>query len=156
MKKVLLFFVLSAIVSGCSILPKHAYQRNAVVLDYSEYTNKGFFLTEANSVSFDYKALGSVSAKVQSGFEIVGESVRKAMLDDVYGEASNSKKTKYGSYKQAYSDDALKVLCDKAAEIKANGLINIKVSYVPAVRDLKTGVVLEPDAIIVTGMAIRK
>ncbi len=41
-------------------------------------------------------------------------------------------------------------------EIGANGIINIKVTYLPAIRDLKIGIVIEPDAIIVTGMAIRK
>lgn len=151
-----ILFAGSLALSSCSIIPKTPYQESAVVLDYSEYTNKGFFMTEANSVSFDYKALGSVSAKVQSGYEIVQETVRKAIKDDVYGESHDSRKIKYGKYKQAYSDNAIKVLCDKAMEIGANGLINIKVTYIPAVRDLKTGLVIDPDAIIVTGMAIRK
>ena len=156
MKKTLLSLIFVAAITGCSIIPKSPYQQSAVVLDYSEYTNKGFFMTEANSVNFEYKAIGSVSAKVQSGYEIIGESVRKGMKDDIYGETYDKHKVKYGKYKQAFSDDAINVLCNKAMERGANGIINIKVTYLPAIRDLKTGIVIEPDAIIVTGMAIRK
>ena len=112
-------------------------------------------MTEANSVGFDYEAIGSVSAKVQSGYEVLRENLRE-VGDDVYGKSTVKRSVKYGNYKQAYSDTAIEVLYNKAKDIGANGLINIKVTYIPAVRDLKTGIIYEPDAIIVTGMAIRK
>lgn len=47
MKKTLLSLIFVAAITGCSIIPKSPYQQSAVVLDYSEYTNKGFFMTEA-------------------------------------------------------------------------------------------------------------
>lgn len=151
MKKILLSLLFVATMTSCSVLPKYPYVQNAVVLDYSEYTNKGFFMTEANSVSFGYKALGSVSAKVQSGYEVIGETIRKAVKDDIYGNSEDKRKVKYGKYKRAYSDDALKVLYEKAKEIGANGLINIKISYVT-----NSYSTISDDVIIVTGMAIRK
>ncbi len=150
-----IFSICLLFLSGCSIVPKYPYLETAVVLDYSEYTKNGFFMTEANSVGFDYEAIGSVSAKVQSGYEVLRENLRE-VGDDVYGKSTVKRSVKYGNYKQAYSDTAIEVLYNKAKDIGANGLINIKVTYIPAVRDLKTGIIYEPDAIIVTGMAIRK
>lgn len=52
MKKTLLSLIFVAAITGCSIIPKSPYQQSAVVLDYSEYTNKGFFMTEAKFCQF--------------------------------------------------------------------------------------------------------
>ena len=41
-------------------------------------------------------------------------------------------------------------------EIGANGIINIKVTYIPAEYDYKTRVRISEDGMFVTGMAIRK
>ncbi len=150
-----MFAILALLLSSCTVY-KFPYQSTASVLDYSEYTNKGFFLTESNSVSFEYKALGSVSAVTTGGYEIVSSVERKNMQDDVYLSPETSKKVKYGPYKWASSKDALSTLCDKAMEVSANGVINIKITYIPATYDSKTGSLASPDSYVISGMAIRK
>lgn len=155
MKKLIMFAILTLAMSGCSVY-KTPYLSTASVLDYSEYTNKGFFLSEANSVNFEYKALGSVSAVTTGGYEVVSSTERKNMRDDVYLSSEPSQKVKYGPYKWASSKDALATLCEKAMEIAANGVINIKITYIPATYDPKTGLRATPDSYVITGMAIRK
>jgi uncharacterized protein YbjQ (UPF0145 family) len=156
MKKSILLLLTTVLMAGCYPI-RFSYHQSSVVLDYSEYTKRGFFLTEANSVSFEYQALGSIFAKVTSGYEILSETSRTGMSDDLYGAtASVKRKVKYGNYKQAYTDDALKVLYAKAREINANGVINLQFTYTPAEYDLKTGLMTYPDGVIITGMAIRK
>lgn len=155
MKKLIMFAILALVLSGCSVY-KTPYLSTATVLDYSEYTNKGFFLSEANSVNFEYKALGSVSAVTTGGYEVISSTDRKNMQDDVYLSSGSSKKVKYGPYRWASSEDALATLCDKAMEISANGIINIKITYIPATYDPKTGLRATSDSYVITGMAIRK
>ena len=61
-------------------------------LDYSPLTNKGIYVTESNSVSFDYKILGSVSATEVSGWvkkekELkVANKNKKNNVDDMYAD----------------------------------------------------------------------
>ncbi len=155
MKNLIVLAVMAVFLFGCSV-HKTPYVSTAVVLDYSEYTNKGFFLSESNSVSFDYKALGSVSAVSTGGYEVLSTTERKNMQDDVYTSQEPSKSVKYGKYKAASSKDALSSLCNKAMEIGANGVINISTSYIPGTYDSKTGALLSGNSYVITGMAIRK
>ena len=157
MKKLFVFASLAFVLllSGCSAL-KMPYMSRATVLDYSEYTNKGFFLSEANSVNFEYKALGSITAVTDGGYVVVSTKERKDMKDDVYTSSKPSAKIKYGPYKSASPADALSTLCDKAMEIGANGVINININYIPATYDPKTRAILTPDSFVISGMAIRK
>ena len=154
MKK--LFVVLAAstllLLSSCGPI-RFAYTKYAVALDYSEYTNKGFYLTEANSVNFEYKAIGSITARVISGY--VKKNVQRKssnMKDDIYGERSKSFDV-LGKYNSAKPQDALEELCNKAMEIGANGIINIKTVYIP---DVMGGTINPYDSYVITGMAIRK
>ena len=156
MKKTILLIVLIAAMCSCESVFKAAYTKNAYVLDYSEYTNKGFFLTESNSVNFDYKSLGSVSSLIYSGYEILNNKVNSQKMVYTVDNVQNPKKIRYGKYINATSKDALDELCEKAMEIGANGIINIKVNYIPAEYDYKTGVRISEDGMFVTGMAIRK
>lgn len=150
-----MFAILALVLSGCSVY-KTPYLSTATVLDYSEYTNKGFFLSESNSVNFEYKALGSVSAVSTGGYEVLSTTERKNMQDDVYISQEPSKSVKYGKYKSASSKDALSALCNKAMEVGANGVINISTSYIPGTYDAKTGVLISGNSYVITGMAIRK
>jgi len=119
MKKVLLGVLIVTALSGCRSIPYESY---STFLDYSSYTTQGFFLSESNSVSFEYKALGSLTGTVSDG-------------DDK------------GEFKRAYMDDAVKVMIDKAKEVGANGIINIKYDIINT-NDRIT--------IIARGMAIKK
>jgi uncharacterized protein YbjQ (UPF0145 family) len=105
MKKIILtslVFCLFLLFNGCII--RHPYLESISPIDYSEYTKSGFFLTESNSVSFDYNPIGNISATITSGY--VGKQFVKATYED-----------------------ALQLLHENAREMKANGIINLKFSY---------------------------
>lgn len=59
-----LFYILLAVLlfTSCSM---YKSINETVVIDYSRYTSQGFFITESNSVSFDYKPIGSVVTVVK-------------------------------------------------------------------------------------------
>lgn len=93
------------------------------VTDYSAFTNRGIFVTESNSVNFDYEPLGSVISITQSAL-------------------SSFSIKEYIDVDKAFNEIATKIE-DKGA----NGLINMKISYLEAGR---TSIKM-----VVSGMAIR-
>ena len=152
MKKIV--FILSVILlMGCSTIGKFPYVQESSIIDYSQYEKKGFFITEANSVSFEYEAVGSVSAKVESGFEIMGSNKVRAVGDDIYQKQMETKtKVAYGEFVSATPTQALELLYQRAVESRANGIINLKISpitqYTQAYGNVITGY-------FATGMAIK-
>jgi hypothetical protein len=62
----------------------------------------GFFLTESNSVNFEYFPLGNINSVARDGYE-------------------------NNEYKNAEPEDALQEFVNKCTSIRANGAINIKV-----------------------------
>lgn len=99
MKKSLVFLFLILLMSSCNMAP---YIKSIGYIDYTMYDN-GFFITESNSVSFEYKSLGSISVLILTGYE-------------------NSKLVK------ATAQDAVTALVEKAMLKKANGVIALKIS----------------------------
>lgn len=115
-----------------------------VVIDYSRYTSQGFFITESNSVSFDYKPIGSVvtvvkgTKKKETGKQGKGDSVqerKKSFFDEPRAE-----------YYSVY--EAIDEFVRKSKNAGANGTINFKVSYT---NDKEFG-----NGYVITGMAIKK
>lgn len=151
MKKYLVFILLTALLSSC-VLVKHPYNRYSTVVDFEKYTSQGFFITESNSVSFDYEPLGSLSAIIESGYEVIG--TKGDQTDDVYYHTRSSN-NKYGDYISATIDDVVEDLVFAAADVGADGLINLKTEYVSGTYD-KYGNVLRPSMYIATGMAIKR
>lgn len=154
MKKSFIISLLAAsLITSCSVLPKYPYVQESSILDYTAYTSKGFFITESNSVSFDYKAIGSVSAKVESGYIITGVKSKAVPNDDIYkGDGRTTSKVKYGGFKMANQNDALKEICDRAMEEGGNGIINLNIEPIISTTQYGTGVT----GYFITGMAIRK
>lgn len=153
-KKVLFLLALLPFMFSCSTIGKFPYVQEASIMDYSQYEKKGFFITEANSVSFEYEAVGSVSAKVESGFEVIGGKKIKAIGDDIYQKQMATKtKVSYGEFVAATPNQALDLLYKKAVENNANGIINLKISpitqYTQAYGNIVTGY-------FATGMAIKR
>jgi hypothetical protein len=102
MKKIILCATVLLLFSGCIT---YRYVELTSVIDYSKYTKDGFFLSESNSVNFEYEAFGSVSAVILSG-------------------------KKFGvGYKVANSDDAVRAVYEKAKSLGVDGLINLKFDY---------------------------
>ena len=136
MKKVLLLAVMALFLNSCVTIGK--YMVNYVTIDYSKYTEKGFFITESNSVNFDYKPIGSISIESVSG-NVAVES------NDSYSE----------HYKPASLKDAFDKLHTIGLEKGANGVINVKMDYLNSFKDPSSGVIYM-GRWVVTGMLISK
>lgn len=63
MKKYLIVGLFAVFLSGCASRAVW----HTVSIDYTSYYNEGFFITESNSVSFDYEPVGSFVTTVISG-----------------------------------------------------------------------------------------
>lgn len=144
-KSIIICSIITALslLTSCSV-PKTMYEEYAGFLDYSAYMNEGIFLTESNSVNFEYEPLGSVSALVYSGEHVVSLT-KQTEENEIYGKRTTTKsKTEW---KRALPKDALEIAVSQAVSKGANGLINIKVE--PADTQTRSG-------FLVTGMAIRR
>ena len=151
MKKVLLFVFAIGLLTSCatSAISYPEPYGFSTFLDYSPLTNKGIYVTESNSVSFDYKILGSVSATEVSGWvkkekELkVANKNKKNNVDDMYADVErNQSNGKYMRISPSL-DAAMARMANTLKEVDANGIINLKIQW-------------EPDRIIISGMAIRK
>ncbi len=129
MKRILLLLTLSVIVCSCATVDlRTPYSRYHGVVDYSSYLSRGFFITESNSVNFDYEPIGSITAVVQSGWEVLDRTNQRITSnDDVYG-TYNKSKVKYGDYLSATLDDAIEELYTAAIALGANGVINFRIT----------------------------
>lgn len=108
---------------------RQEYSVATTSLNYAQYAQDGFFISEANSVSFDYTPIGSVSSQVSSGY-------------------FHSSKI----WVIAKPEDGMKEIIKYAQRLGANGLINFKIT--PFTRTLGSGTVL--DGFLLTGMAIKR
>lgn len=119
------------------------------MIDYSVLTSKGLFVTESNSVNFDYQAIGSVIAEETGGW------VRKDGKD-----TSDDPKADYyvaSASQKIYKSPDIQVVFDNIAKnlltIGANGIINLKITTSSEIDMVSK---LSVDKITVSGMAIRK
>lgn len=149
MKKILFISLIALLLSSCTTL-KPPYSRFSNTVDFSEYTRKGFFITESNSVSFNYDPLGSLTSVVQGGYEVLGRETISSN-DEVYG--TNAKVT-YGEFISASIDDALEELYNSARELGADGIINFKLTYYPP--EYEKNVLVRYSSYVVSGMAIKR
>lgn len=100
-------------------------------IDYSEITDKGFFLTESNSVSFDYTAIGSVSSYYRSGkVYINSKKASKSENDDVYRTTGSIKKIENTNVVYYTPKDALIGIYEEALKMGGNGIINFRIDYI--------------------------
>lgn len=123
MKKLIFLICTVLAVAMSSCLSK--FSDKFYFLDYSRFTEKGFFITEAPSVPFDYNPIGSVLLEEKSGTKEI-TAVHKPGTDSIYGE-DNSVTTK-NKYEYASSDTALEALEKFAKENGADGIINLRVT----------------------------
>jgi hypothetical protein len=121
MKKIILLSLV-LLLAGCNV-----YRETSMHIDYRPFTESSFFITESNSVSFDYTPIGYVAATSKAGNLSIWST----------------------EYKFASPEAALKALCEEAKTLNANGIINLSfVRYYT-----KPG---NAEEVIVSGMAIRK
>ena len=86
--------------ASCSTVSVPQFTTTTFV-DYSEFTKQGIFVTESNSVNFDYKPLGSVVSFTQGAWSGL-------------------------SSKKIDADEAFKDIADKVKNAGGNGLINFR------------------------------
>lgn len=97
-------------------------------LDYSRYGGDDFFITESNSVNFNYDPIESLTSVIISG-----------------------KLGGYGPWADAKPESGLREIVAKAKASGANGIINLQIRpYDGTLAGDKR------DGLIITGMAIKK
>lgn len=98
MRKILLLMLMAIGLASCVSVQQFT---TTTVVDYSEFAKQGIFVTESNSVSFDYQPLGSVVSVTQGALSgLVSKSIDK--------------------------DKAFMDIAAKVKEIGGNGILNFK------------------------------
>lgn len=146
MNKIYLFFICMLIIifTSCNVYDPYIISNHTI--DFSSYSKEGFFITESNSVSFEYEPIGSIITEVYSGYN--AEEIKIKEENEIYGEIT--KTIKKGVYVKASPDDAIYFLIEQAKELGANGIINLKIQPVSSKNEYKI------IGYYVTGMAIKK
>ena len=146
MKKILMICFLAVMLASCqTYLPSPVYIPGGV--DYSALTDRGIFVTESNSVSFDYEPIGSVYVNAYGGWvRKDGKPREDDSKEDYYILGSSSKKV----YQLPSYEECFIRLAEKLNEMGANGIINLKFNWSKSVFDQTI------DNLYISGMAIKK
>lgn len=146
MKKLrLTAFLFTSLLLGSCV----SYQPVTNYVDYSAYSQSGMFLTESNSVSFEYQPMGSVQVLLYDGYvptlKAKTQERSKNKEDGIYYQSGYTSQTK----RNATLKDALGMAVEVAKENGGNGIINLRYEYLPKWK-------MTPGRWQVTGMAIKK
>ncbi|MFD2962810.1 MULTISPECIES: hypothetical protein [Olivibacter] len=158
MKKLLPIGAALALLTSCSMY-RNSVVYNTKSIDYSSYSKNGFFITESNSVNFNYSPISSLSSIFISGYAETDmaappKEIKEAKFkDDVYSGPSKTGYVKKGTYVEATEEGVIKQLYEKALEVGATGIINLKIS--PITYTTKEGNILIK-GYQGSGMAIKK
>lgn len=151
MKKVILLFFTIGLFTSCTTPKIPEPYGFSSFLDYSPLTERGIYVTESNSVSFDYQTLGSVAATEVGGWVRKKEvkeikkikETTKGREDDLYANVDRTQNPGKKVYVSPSLSGALKRMANTLKEVGANGIINLKVE-------------MGSSRIVISGMAIRK
>ena len=144
MKKLFLLMAITILFLSCA---SPAYFIRSKSIDFSQYTAKGFFFTESNSVSFEYMPLGSISVFGRNGYEL--SSLKDEVQDPDGALLLNNYTNK--KWKTININDLIAHLYEEAIAMGADGVINLQQIYLPA--NEKQNVL---EGWLVTGMAIKR
>lgn len=147
-KKILCLLFSVLVLSSCGSIPLPAPHSDVVMIDYSSLTQDGYFVTESNSVSFDYEAVGSIIAEEVGGWLSKNGKPKSVDPKDEYYISFGRKQI----YQEPDLQKAYENLKNKLKEVGANGIINLDIRFVQGSSDKYP----KPDKIIITGMAIKK
>lgn len=117
-------------------------------IDYQEAGQGKVFITEANSVSFEYEPLGSILVEETSGVVkiTVPTTEKERNVDSLYGPGPSTKTVT--SYSKATAQTALNYAAQEAIRLGGNGIINLRLA---SVNDGKGGAIVS-----VSGMIIKR
>jgi hypothetical protein len=142
MKKILLISTLfMMLLTSCSTVPKSSFYYT----DFKQFYDDGFFVTESNSLPFDYIPMGSLKV-VNNWDEIVvkGQKVKntkEVMVDDIYSEGTRTIVPKKVTAPTAES--ALKEAKAFADKQGADGIMNLDIRH-------------KDNAVILNGMLFKR
>ncbi|MDE6237847.1 MAG: hypothetical protein K2M45_08270 [Muribaculaceae bacterium] len=124
-KHLFIMLALSLAASLTSCYPK--FSDRVYFLDYSTFADKGFFITESNTVPFDYKPIGSVYVEQHSGMVNVSVEPKgdPRLSDAIYGEDRRGSTKK--KWSNVSSDTALQSVFQAGQSVGADGIINLHI-----------------------------
>lgn len=151
MKKFLLIFAAFVGLFLTSCVSSQHYSISTAYMDYSRYTQNGFFITEANTVPFDYTALGSMTVDVISGVDksyvAPSKSSKDYKFDEMYGSPNEKKPSKWH---YATPDEALAAIVERAKTFDADGIVGLNIKAIINQKSLKI------EGYTVSGMIINR
>ncbi|MDR1810737.1 MAG: hypothetical protein LBR34_10125 [Prevotella sp.] len=138
MKKLLLLALLaSAVITGCTT--SKPASEVFVFRDYRHFTARGIYVTESNSVNFNYEPIGSVIMEKRGVAKREGAGQPWMVIMPTFAELAQS-------------------VCNKLDSVGANAIINLRIRKldvdVERISDLQSDVY--GPGWYVTGMAIKK
>lgn len=148
MKKIYSTVLISILCIFCYSCVTPRYIEDSYLLDYSKYTAEGIYLTEFESVPFEYEPMGNITVSVVSGWVKDITVISKIDSDELYGEKQyNTIKSKNEQYILASKEVILSKAVNEIKKLSANGIINLKITHI--IKDKQSGYIL-------TGMAIKR
>ncbi|MDR1716907.1 MAG: hypothetical protein LBS20_13805 [Prevotella sp.] len=165
MRKVLCVLLVSVFFVSCDVYNLKIVPLNYVnVWDYSLLTDQGIFVTESNSVGFDYKTIGSIYIELREGErKEANDNVNYTVRDKRNMTKSEKKEAQYIRYSPNY---VVAKIGEELKKINANGIVNLKIVYDKNYIDTsnsqlntdqkKKGLILHGPGYIITGMAIKR
>ncbi|MDE6229436.1 MAG: hypothetical protein K2M40_06585 [Muribaculaceae bacterium] len=145
-KSFIIAAIAAALLTSCA--PKVQYVASSSYINYQTYAEQGVFITESNSVNFEYTPLGSVSAVVFPGYV---KAIRPSQYRYVDFNGNPQLTEEYNKWQSADVTDAIALAVEKAKQQGGNGIINFQVRPTSE-SDGKT----VRHGFIVTGMVISK
>jgi hypothetical protein len=131
-KKLTIIVALLTLMFTVSCVTKDAFVQVIGCMDYQKIGHGKVFISEANSVSFEYTPIVSIIVTESSGHVIKTKKAKKneptpneSVGDDIYY-ASEKDKTEYGDYREASYESALEravAICESKG---GDGIINLK------------------------------
>ncbi len=153
MKKLILLFTVIFFAISCKVYKPYILFTTSI--DYSQYAEKGFFFSEANSVMFDYTPIGSLTAYSESGDEILRIEKVKVEEDEFDYDPNHTTYNEefvFGAWKRASAKETLNQMYEKAIKLGADGIINLKIKY----QFTKNKHSKPHESYTITGMAIKR
>jgi len=153
MKKLFFLLMLSCTVS-IAVAQNALASKEITVFNLSTYYERGLFITESNSVNFDYKPIALLQCVLKDGYSHKKDRTVSARPDKNIrkkddGTLALARRPQKGKdpepelYKYSIYDalDEFEIQCK---ELKADVIFNLKVQY------------LSEDEFLVTGMAVKR
>jgi hypothetical protein len=151
MKKGFLLASIIVLMSSCATVNLPKPYTKIKMVDYSWLTKQGIFVTESNSVSFDYEAVGSVHIEASSGYEPQKKDKHVTTIERGDGIYTTYLVDGWSKSQWEYVPISLENMFAELAytlkENGADGIVNFKISY---------DHIEQRDIAHITGMAIKR